>query len=228
MITYRVKDWSEFQHYKDRSPPWIRLHKRLLDNFRFHSLPDASRALAPMLWLLASENSDLDSGIIKGSDEEIAFRLRRTVEEFRKAIKPLIDKGFIDADHIASNSLAELKHPATPETEKEKETEIETEKEKDKKSLATPLPDWMPLDMWDAYLDMRKNKRAVPTEKATKLIIDKLEKWRGKGHDPSEILEKSITSNWTDIFEPRGDQNGKHTGFAKQDYYAGTEGFDVT
>jgi hypothetical protein len=71
MAQYRVKNWAEFQHYKDRSPPWIRLHRSFLDDYDFHCLPVASRALAPMLWLLASENKDLSSGIIEGSDEKL-------------------------------------------------------------------------------------------------------------------------------------------------------------
>jgi len=56
MKRLRPKNWNEFQHYKRRHPPWVKLHKRLLDNFEFQSLPLASKALAPMLWLLASED----------------------------------------------------------------------------------------------------------------------------------------------------------------------------
>lgn len=92
----------------------------------------------------------------------------------------------------------------------------------------TPLPDWIPAAMWKDYLEMRRKKNAAPTQRAKELIIKKLDDWRLKGHDPSQILEKSITSNWTDIFEPKGQQHGKHADFNKQDYYAGTEGFDVT
>jgi hypothetical protein len=59
-------NWAELQHYKDRSPPWIKLHKKLLDNFEFQSLPVASRALAPMLWLLASEHGmSRDEALLK-------------------------------------------------------------------------------------------------------------------------------------------------------------------
>ena len=32
-----VRNWSDFQHYKDRSPPWIRLHRDLLDNYEFNA-----------------------------------------------------------------------------------------------------------------------------------------------------------------------------------------------
>jgi uncharacterized protein YdaU (DUF1376 family) len=78
------------------------------------------------------------------------------------------------------------------------------------KITPTPLPDWLPLQMWESYLEMRKEKDAPPTENAKKLIIGKLERWRAKGHDPSLILEKSITSNWTDIFEPKGNDDANY------------------
>ena len=34
---------SGFQHYKDRSAPWIKLYNELLDDYRFAVLPDASK-----------------------------------------------------------------------------------------------------------------------------------------------------------------------------------------
>ena len=61
---YLVKSWDRFQHYRDRNPPWVKLHKQFLDDFDFHSLPVASRALAPMLWLLASEHDHPKGGAI--------------------------------------------------------------------------------------------------------------------------------------------------------------------
>jgi len=127
MKQYHVKGWAEFQHYKDRSPAWVKLHKSLLDNYEFHCLPLASRALAPMLWLLASENEDPMSGLIPGDMKKIAFRLRLTVKEVEEAIKPLIDNGFIEVLQDASTTLAEPEQHAIPE--KERETEKETYRE---------------------------------------------------------------------------------------------------
>jgi len=135
------KNWSEFQHYKDRAPPWIKLHKGLLDNFDFQSLPVASRALAPMLWLLASEEKD---GQIDAQPEKLAFRLRMSVEELKPALEALIDKGFF---LIASKPLAKRKHVAVPETETEAykpETEGETESAA---STANPINS----ETWKAY-----------------------------------------------------------------------------
>lgn len=106
------KNWDNFQHYKHRSPPWIKLHKNLLDDMLFQRLPVASKALAPMLWLLASESND---GVISKTAEEIAFRLRMTEKDVLTAIKPLIDNGFfINASNVLASSL----QGATTETEK--------------------------------------------------------------------------------------------------------------
>jgi hypothetical protein len=117
------KSWCEFQHYKDRCPPWVRLHRKLLDNKDFHRLPDASRALAPMLWLLASESMD---GEINAAVDELAFRLRRTEREIGAALKPLIDNGFFVLVQPDSTLLADGSHGAVPEALTE--TEAETEK----------------------------------------------------------------------------------------------------
>lgn len=119
----KIKNWAEFQHYKDRCPPWIKLHKELLDNFEYQRLPLASRALAPMIWLLASENME---GAVDANHEKLAFRLRTTVEEIAAGLEPLIQAGFLIPD---SDSLAKRKQVAAPETETETETESESESE---------------------------------------------------------------------------------------------------
>lgn len=108
------KNWKDFQHYKDRAPAWIKLHRGLLDNFEFFCLPVASRALAPCLWLLASEYED---GKISATLDELAFRLRMTRGELADALSPLVEKGFFDA----SEPLAECKRDASLEKEREEE-----------------------------------------------------------------------------------------------------------
>jgi len=122
----RPKNWSDFQHYKNRNPPWIRFHKRILDDRIYQKLPIASRALAPMLWLLASESKDPNTGEFDGSVEELTFRLRWPETEIVDALKPLIDSGFFEMVQIASTVLAECLRDATPEKRRE-ETETETE-----------------------------------------------------------------------------------------------------
>ena len=122
-----MKNWVAFQHYRDRSPPWIKLHKSLLDDYKFHCLPVASRALAPCIWLLASESDD---GSVAHDPEMIAFRLRMSVEEVVAAIKPLLSAGFLTLLRDASKPLAEGKQDASKELSlaRSREAEAETEK----------------------------------------------------------------------------------------------------
>jgi hypothetical protein len=118
----RIKNWSSFQHYKNRRPPWIKLHRTTLDDRSFHKLPVDSRALAPMLWLIAS---DFESGIITESAEDIAWRLRMSVADVEHALKPLIDKGFVIQEQESSEALASRKQEDHPEKEKREEKETE-------------------------------------------------------------------------------------------------------
>lgn len=113
-----VKNWEKFQHYKDRNPPWIKLHRDLLRDYDFSCLQDADKLLLMLLWLLASQLGNR----IPNDPEWI--RQQIGVKDI-PSIKPLIDQGFI---YIDSMTLAECKQSAVGETETEAYKE-ETEEE---------------------------------------------------------------------------------------------------
>ena len=114
--------WQDFQHYKDRCPPWIKLHRDLLNNKNFIRLPTASKALAPLFWLLASESKS-EQGVFDASDDELEFRLRMPVKDIQAGRKSLIDNGFFT---VASGVLADCQQVATPEESRgERETETD-------------------------------------------------------------------------------------------------------
>jgi hypothetical protein len=163
-LSITPKNWSDFQHYKDRSPAWIKLHRGLLDNFDFHRLPVASRALAPMLWLLASE---YEGGHITASIEELAFRFRVSPAELRSALKPLIDSGFF----LDSELLAGCKHDAILEKEGEKRRE-----ERDARA-----DDW-PSDFREAFWS------EYPHKVGRAAALQKLEGVRKRGVSWSVVL----------------------------------------
>jgi len=125
MALIAAKNWAEFQHYKDRDPSWIKLHKKLLDDFDFQCLPVASRALAPMLWLIASESKE---GIIDAEPKKLGFRLRMTPKEVTDALNPLIDGGFFSVLQDASDPLARPERGASPEKEEERRDREEENK----------------------------------------------------------------------------------------------------
>ena len=53
-----VVGWERTQHYKRRSPPWIRLYNDLLNDHAFSRLPDVTKAHFLMIQLLASRLSN--------------------------------------------------------------------------------------------------------------------------------------------------------------------------
>lgn len=153
----KVKNWSDFQHYKHRCPPWIKLHHNLLDDYEFHCLPVASRAIAPLLWLLASESPD---GRFPGDVEKISFRLHLTHSELINAIKPLIIKGFFEWEQGDSEALAACLQDADSETETELETELEAEVHKPK-----PARTFKPPTLEEVTLYCKERQNHVDPEK---------------------------------------------------------------
>jgi uncharacterized protein YdaU (DUF1376 family) len=71
-------------------------------------------------------------------------------------------------------------------------------------TIVAVVPDWIPLETWEAFIQMRKRIGKPPTDYALKLIIAKLDRFRSNGQDVKQVLEKSITSGWQDVFEIKG------------------------
>jgi hypothetical protein len=190
----KPKNWDKFQHYRDRCPPWIKLHRDILNDRIFAGLPIASKALAPLLWLLASESKD---GEFDAASDELAFRLHIAIKDIESGLKPLIDNGFfVDA----STMLAPCYQVAIPEREGERETETEKNPE------AIKFPDWIDVNDWKDFLAMRKAIRKPMTPRAIKMMFSKLEQMKIKGINVSQVLQRSILNNWSDVYEPKVEQ----------------------
>ena len=170
------KNWAVFQHYKDRCPPWIKLHRDLLNDRAFMRLPIASKAIAPMLWLLASESKD---GVFDGSLDELVFRLHITPKEYQDGVKPLIDNDFFI---LVSGVLAERKQSAIPETEGEGETEKETD-----------TPEGVSIEVWDSFVKQRKARKAQITERVMKSIREQA---KIAGWTLDNALNEIVVRNW--------------------------------
>lgn len=111
----KVKNWSQFQHYKDRNPPWIKLHFALLSSPDWVMLDDASRVLAIACMLIASRNE----GQVPNNPayiKRVAY-LNRTPD-----LKPLIECGFLESASGSKQVLAEFR----PEERRDREDTAST------------------------------------------------------------------------------------------------------
>lgn len=139
----KVKNFERFQHYKDRSPPWIKLYNDLLDDYEFARLQDASKWLAVGLWLLASRYNNR----IPADPEWIGRRINATEPV---DLQPLLNAGFITMYQDASDTLAGRKQDDDLETETETETEGERVITGDKSPEAAPRGEVSRLNGRDA------------------------------------------------------------------------------
>jgi hypothetical protein len=179
------KNWQSFQHYKDRAPAWIKLHRGLLNDFEFSRLPIASKALAPLLWVLASE---YQNGAIDASLDEIAFRIHVTRDELDAGLNPLIAAGFFVSDsgvqRGASKMLAEPEHDASELVRSatlEKEESRERGETESSAVASAPRRDDEFEEFWENY---PKRDGANPKEPAAKLFRSAVK----SGTDPQQII----------------------------------------
>lgn len=131
-MSVRIKDWNKFQHFKDRTPPWIKLYRDILDDPDWHDLDGDSAKVLVMLWLIASED-DSHNGILPDA-RRLAFRLRIKESELEQHLTKL--SHYLIRDDI--NAISPRYQVDAPErageeteTERERETEGETEGEAD-------------------------------------------------------------------------------------------------
>ena len=100
-----------------------------------------------------------------------------------------------------------------PEIELDIEKEIEIEKEKKKSTKKKPAnADFTSLissyttnenliETLNAFVEMRISIKAKPTERAFKMILNKLDKLAQTDEEKKLILENSIMNNWKDVYE---------------------------
>lgn len=123
--TFRVKNFEKFQHYKDRSPPWIKLYNETLDDYEFGRLHDASKMHLVGIWLLASRSDNK----LPLDPEWIGKRINATEPVDLRALVAagflLVDQPLQEPEQIASAPQA--KCLTREETEERREEESRAE-----------------------------------------------------------------------------------------------------
>lgn len=195
-MVLQPKNWQSFQQYKDRSPQWIKLHRDILNDFEFSRLPIAAKAIAPLLWVLASE---YENGAIDASLDEIAFRIRVSPNDLKSGIEPLIKAGFfvvtedgeaagvvsepVQAQSVDNDDCTEAYGSVRDDTKTYLEKEKRREREETESSAVASAPrreeDFE--EFWESY---PRRDGANPKEPAAKLFRAAVR----AGNDPKRII----------------------------------------
>lgn len=68
-------------------------------------------------------------------------------------------------------------------------------------------PLWLPIEAWQGWVEMRKQRKRPLTDRAKARALTKLEALHLAGHDINELLDRSTINGWLDIYEPKETKN---------------------
>jgi hypothetical protein len=175
------------------------------------------------LVLLALADWANDEGLCWPSINRLSAKASMAGRSIQRIIRELEQAGFVRRDEVIGKGnkywisipLTEC-HPCTsvtppltechpsPDTVSPNTLEIHHLTTKDIRAL----PDWLPIDAWNGWLEMRKQRKKPLTDRAASRAINKLEAMRDAGQDITEVLDRSTMNGWTDLYEIKERTNG--------------------
>jgi hypothetical protein len=69
--------------------------------------------------------------------------------------------------------------------------------------LSIDLPDCVTPEAWAKWIAYRRARKLTTAEPTVTAQAAKLAEWHEAGHDPTEIIDTSITNGWQGLFEPK-------------------------
>jgi len=143
MTHFRIIEWETYQHYRDRSPPWIKLHRDTLASRTWVTASDSERVLAIACMLLAALHDNkipADPGYIR--------RVAYLHED--PNLQRLADLQFIEFIDSQGNALADDSKKKAKRTKCLTRGETETETDRSSNGRVTELVPGF-ADFWGAY-----------------------------------------------------------------------------
>ena len=117
---FKIKNWKEHQPSlrPDRNVIWIKVYRRILEDYDWGNLSDSNKATLIELWLLASEKE----GTLPSVDE-ISYRLRKDKSFINKQLDQLATFVLRDDADTLPNRLPRVRVRVEKEIEKEIEVD---------------------------------------------------------------------------------------------------------
>ena len=66
------------------------------------------------------------------------------------------------------------------------------------------LPEWLPRTAWTEFVEHRKEIKKTLTERAAAANIKKLADFRSTGQNPQAVIEQTVSSGWSGLFQVKG------------------------
>lgn len=97
-------------------------------------------------------------------------------------------------------SLKALHLRAVKETKVKIEAALKREPKAKLEAIEVPLPDWIPAESWNGYLEMRALKKRPMSPRAMQLALSTLQQFHSEGEDIGRVLDNSTVHGWIGLF----------------------------
>ena len=141
---YRIKNWNLFQHYKDRKPPWIKLHMSLLSDDDYLALSSKAKIVLIHCWMAAAERWKPGKEVepllpCEPSLLRLALRLRQTLCLVELESSGYLIKVSNDYNNLICDDASETVADCTTEAEVKAELEEPKSTAQDLFKILEPL-----------------------------------------------------------------------------------------
>lgn len=199
--------------------PWFRMYTEFAEDPKVQMMPEAMQRRLVMLFCLRCRDVTVTL-----RDDEIAFSLRISDAELAETKALFVQKGFIENDwsvrnwdkrqFVSDSSAArtrayraklrdvDVTSPKRHSDALDTDTDTDKKRSKEGKGAASPLPVWLPENVWADWHSFR-NSRKGWTAKARELSLRTLTDLHERGFDPRAVVNQSIERGWTGLFPIR-------------------------
>ena len=74
------------------------------------------------------------------------------------------------------------------------------------KKISIDYPEWLDMEQWKSFLEMRKMMKKPMTDRGQELAIKKLSDMKASGQSVDRIIDRSIMHNWMGLFPLKDDE----------------------
>ena len=189
---------------------------KLLSGTHWRVIQNASKRLQELGKIVVNDGQVMAKGCARPL-QEASMRVARALENGSKGGRPPNQNNNIsEPDGLQDEKLARVApSPSPPPSSPEDTSSLRSDNSANAVPASKPakkttaqepwpdVPDWVPSEAWDGFVQNRKAiKHALPP-RAAKLILKELDKLRGQGADPAAVLEQSTRNGWRDVFPVR-------------------------
>ena len=200
--------WDRHQHYKDRSPPWVKLYREMLTAESWVLGTDLSRLVQVASMLLAARYSNripYRFDLIKK-----VTSLDCNEKQFTEAIRHLVQSNFLEIQEAPEPQISVLQDASTllascTSEERRGEKRREETEERQSAHARARLVAGLDLQAWDEWVLYRaQRKPAIKPES----LVAAAEELAAFGPEQGSVVKHSVANGYQGLFAPKPKLNG--------------------